>query len=71
VDYHGLRHGFASMLLASEVHPKIVQTALGHSTVQITLDVYSHLLPGMGRDAANKIDSAIRTHLERPPSAVS
>jgi integrase len=68
VTFHGLRHGFASMLLASEIHPKVVQTMLGHSSIQVTIDTYSHLLPGMGRDAASKIDSAIRTHVERAPA---
>jgi len=41
---------------------------LGHSSIQVTIDTYSHLLPGMGRDAASKIDSAIRTHVERAPA---
>lgn len=71
VSFHGLRHGFASMLLASEVHPTVVQTALGHSSIPVTIDTYSHLLPGMGRDAANKVDTLLRTHIERAPASAT
>jgi integrase len=63
--FHDLRHGYASMLLALGTHPKVVQEALGHSSVSITLDIYSHLMPGMQRDAANGIDTMLRTHLEQ------
>jgi integrase len=53
------------MLLALGTHPKVVQEALGHSSVSITLHIYSHLMPGMQRDAANGIDTMLRTHLEQ------
>ncbi len=42
------------------MHPKIVRERLGHSSIGITLDVYSHVLPGMQEDAAQKIDTALR-----------
>ena len=41
---------------AQGVHPKIVQERLGHSRISLTLDTYSHVLPGMGREAASKLD---------------
>jgi len=65
VRFHDLRHGYASILLAQDTHPKVVQEALGHASVSITLDVYSHLIPGMQQEAANRIDTVLRTHLER------
>ncbi len=69
MQFHDLRHGYASMLLAASVHPKVVQEALGHSSIGVTMDTYSHLLPGMGRDAANKVDTLIRTYIERAPAS--
>jgi integrase len=63
--FHDLRHGYASMPLAQGTHPKVVQEALGHASVSITLDIYTHLIPGMHQEAANRIDTALRTPLER------
>ena len=57
---HGLRHSHASHLLAENVHPKIVQERLGHSSIAITMDIYSHLMPNMQADAAAKVDAALR-----------
>ena len=65
VRFHDLRHSHASQLLKAGVSPKVVSERLGHSTVGITLDVYSHLLPGMQEDAAQKIDSALRAAMDR------
>lgn len=54
-----LRHTHATQLLIQGVHPKVVSERLGHSTVGMTLDVYSHVLPSMQEDAAKKIDAAL------------
>ena len=54
-----------SHLLLDGVHPKIASERAGHASVSITLDIYSHLLPGMQEDAANRTDSLLRTSLER------
>jgi integrase len=45
VKLHGLRHSHASHMLASNLHPKIVQERLGHSSIAVTMDIYSHLMP--------------------------
>jgi len=66
--FHDLRHTHATQLLRQGVHPKIVSERLGHSTVAITLDTYSHVLPGMGEDAARLIDASLRTALEAAQS---
>ena len=42
------------------VHPKVVSERLGHATVAFTLDTYSHVLPGIQKDAAERIDAAFR-----------
>jgi integrase len=60
VRFHDLRHTHATLLLRQGVHPKIVSERLGHATVSITLDTYSHVLPGMQEEAARKLDAALR-----------
>jgi integrase len=50
---HDLRHTCATLLLTKGVHPKIVQEMLGHSSISVTLDTYSHVLPNMQGAAAD------------------
>lgn len=57
--FHDLRHTHATMLLTQGVHPKIVQERLGHESINITLDTYSHVLPGLQEDAIRKLDTII------------
>jgi integrase len=47
-------------MLAADVHPKVASERLGHSRVGITLDLYSHVLPGMQEDAAARVDEAFQ-----------
>jgi integrase len=56
---HDLRHTAATLLLSQGVHPKLVQELLGHSSVAITLDRYSHFLPSMGDQTAVAMDAAL------------
>jgi site-specific recombinase XerD len=56
--FHDLRHSHATHLLSSGVHPKIASERLGHATVGLTLDTYSHVIPGMQEDAVARIDAA-------------
>jgi integrase len=65
VRFHDLRHAHATHLLASGVHPKVASERLGHSRVGITLDLYSHVLPGMQADAAARVDAALRAAQEK------
>ena len=53
--FHDLRHTHATLLLLQGEHPKVVQERLGHATISITLDTYSHVLPSMQKDAAARI----------------
>jgi integrase len=59
ITFHDLRHTCASLLFLKDVHPKFVQELLGHASVAITLDTYSHLLPGMGGEAAAAIGEVL------------
>ena len=54
--FHDLRHTHASLMLEQGVHPKIVQERLGHSTVTLTLDTYSHVVPSLQEAVAARID---------------
>ena len=66
--FHDLRHTHATQLLKQGVHPKIVSERLGHSNIGITLDTYSHVLPGMQEDAVAAFDSILRGALNRAPN---
>jgi integrase len=57
--FHDLRHTCATLLLTKGVHPKIVQEMLGHSTISITLDTYSHVLPNMQKEAVRAMEDLI------------
>jgi integrase len=52
-------------MLAAGVHPKIAQERLGHSSVGITLDLYSHVLPGMQAEAVSRVDAVLQAALDR------
>jgi integrase len=59
VRFHDLRHTAATLMLGQGVHPKVASEMLGHSTIAITLDLYSHVTPTMQRGAADAIDAAL------------
>jgi integrase len=56
---HDLRHTRVSLLLAMGSHAKVVQEVLGHSQISLTLDTYSHLIPGLAEEAAKKMDEIL------------
>ena len=56
VRIHDLRHTHATLMLKAGVHPKVVSERLGHASIGITLDIYSHVLPGLQEEAAEKFD---------------
>jgi len=59
IRLHDLRHTYATLALKAGVHPKVVSERLGHSTIAITLDLYSHVTPGMARGAADLVAAKI------------
>jgi integrase len=59
IRFHDLRHTCATILLSKGKHPKYVQALLGHATVAITLDTYSHVLPGMDDGLAEAMEDAL------------
>lgn len=63
IRFHDLRHSAATLLLSKGVHPKIVQEILGHSEISMTMDIYSHVLPTMQKEAMEKLN---QTFLDFP-----
>ena len=59
IRFHNLRHTHVTLLLKAGVHPKIVQERLGHSSIAVTIDTYSHITPGLQEMAAQRIEMAI------------
>jgi integrase len=64
IRFHDLRHSHATQLLASGVHPKIAQERLGHSSISITLDLYSHAVESLQDEAASRVDAALGRALD-------
>ena len=59
IRFHDLRHTSATLMLQQGTHPKIVQERLGHSDISLTLNTYSHVLPSMQEEAAEKLDELL------------
>jgi integrase len=59
IRLHDLRHTCATLLLGQAVHPKFVQELLGHATIAITIDTYSHVLPGMGNQVSQAMQDVL------------
>ena len=57
--FHDLRHTAATLMLQEDINPKIVQERLGHSDISLTLNTYSHVLPHMQEEAAEKMDELL------------
>jgi integrase len=60
LTFHGLRHAFATVALQAGMNPKVVSEALGHSSVTITLDTYSHVLPNMQNELAIAVENILK-----------
>jgi len=69
IRLHDLRHTHASLALAAGVELKVVSDRLGHSTTAITADLYTHVMPAIGRAAADAIAASIPAATEHVPSA--
>ncbi|MEX2440388.1 MAG: site-specific integrase [Actinomycetota bacterium] len=70
VRFHDLRHAHATIMLQQGVHPKIVSERLGHASIGITLDTYSHVMPTMQAEAVRAIDAAFASNAPHEPDPV-
>ena len=59
VRFHDLRHTHATVMLLQRVHPKVVQERLGHSKMSTTMDIYSHVVPSMQKEAVKRFAMAL------------
>ncbi len=66
IRLHDARHSHASLMLKQGIHPKIVQERLGHASIQVTLDTYSHVAPGLQAAAAKRFDEAFSNAYNKP-----
>jgi len=66
VRFHDLRHTSATLMLKQGAHPKVVQERLGHASISTTLNVYSHVMPGLQHAAADKMDALLTIGRENP-----
>ena len=57
INFHALRHTSASMLIALGVHPKEIQDRLGHSSMNVTMSIYSHIFQANRKEVANKLQT--------------
>jgi integrase len=76
VRFHDLRHGWATMALEAGEHPKVVAEQLGHASVRVTLDTYSHVTPGVQREAVARVasrflDPAVSSLLANGPASAT
>ncbi|WP_019420141.1 site-specific integrase [Paenibacillus sp. OSY-SE] len=62
IRFHDLRHTHATLLLKAGIHPKIVQERLGHSSINVTLDTYSHVLPNLQEAVLRNVGDSITGH---------
>lgn len=66
IRFQDIRHTHATLLLKAGIHPKIVQERLGHSSIQVTLDIYSHVLPNLQEAVLNNIGDSILGNAYQP-----
>jgi integrase len=59
IRLYDLRHSHATLLLAADEHLKVVSERLGHSTIRLTADTYSHVLESMQQETASKLESML------------
>jgi integrase len=65
IKFHDLRHTFTSLLILQKQHPSYIQNQLGHSTIQMTMDIYGHLLPEVHEQGVNALNSILKPNVTK------
>ena len=68
VRFHDLRHSYAALLIQKGAHPKYIHEQMGHSSIQVTMDIYGHLFGGEYRHLASQLDDPRLDHIEAEPA---
>ena len=68
VRFHDLRHAFASLLLQQRESPTYVKEQMGHSSINVTVDIYGHLVPGGNRQAVDRLDALVMAETDKEAS---
>ena len=68
--FHDLRHTCAALLIAQSAHPRAIMERLGHSSVQVTIDRYGHLLPSLDQTLVDGLEHTYRSSLDHVGSRV-
>ena len=71
VRFHDLRHAHASLMLRTGASPKVISERLGHSLIAITMDIYSHVMPGLQEEAAIRFEEALKPRMLEEPLEVN
>lgn len=66
LTFHGLRHAYATLALSAGVPDKVISEALGHSSIAVTMDIYSHVLPGLQERYASAVGDLLAQARNRP-----
>jgi integrase len=64
LDFHDLRHTFASLMVAAGVHPRVLKDVMGHESIKVTMDTYGHLYEGASDRAMEMLDSFLQQTAE-------
>jgi integrase len=59
IRFHDIRHTAATLMFKEGIHPKVVQEILGHSSITLTLDTYTHIIPSMQEEEPQKFDKLL------------
>ena len=65
IRFHDLRHSAATLMLVQGTPPRVVMEILGHSEIRLTLETYSHVIPGLRREAADRMDATLRSAIDQ------
>lgn len=67
IRFHDLRHAHASLMLRTGASPKVISERLGHSSIAITMDIYSHIMPGLQEEATIRFEDALKPRVKTMP----
>jgi integrase len=65
IRFHDLRHSAATLMLVQGISPRVVMEILGHSEIRLRLETYSHVIPGLRREAADRMEATLRLAIDR------